>query len=80
MKRSTSLLLTLLLLTGMGAFAQPRVDSIKFFWDEKPVQVLIETDYKKLFAETTSEMILPATVTMTFPDTTVIKEDIRINT
>ncbi len=78
MKRSTFFLLALLL-TGMSAFSQ-RVDSIRFFSDEKPVRVVIETDYKKLFAETKSEMVLPATVTITFPDSTVIKEEIKINT
>src|SRR6185436_6621204 len=80
MKRSSTLLLAFLLLICSGAIAQPRVDSIKFFSDEKPVKIVIETDYKKLFAETVSEMVLPATITMTFPDSTVIKEDIRINT
>jgi hypothetical protein len=68
-------------LCNIVASAQPgAVDATKFFTDERPLDVTLATDFKKLFAEKTSEALVPATITMRFPDSSIITEAININT
>jgi len=72
---------TLFLVFGLllSGIAQDKVDSIKFFLDEKPLTVTIASDFKKLFNTKKETPWQEANVSMTFPESTdAIKEDIMI--
>jgi len=58
--------------------AQTPVDSIKFFTDDKLIDMTLTTDIKKLQSEKKLEVYQPASVTCRFPDSSVINEDIRV--
>jgi hypothetical protein len=81
MKRGSLILLFVFSLCSIVTSAQKgTVDAKKFFTDESPIDVTLATDFKKLFAEKKSEALVPATITMRFPDSSVVTEDININT
>lgn len=69
-------LLLLLFLPFTFSFAQEvkttarRVDSIKFFTDEKPIEMTLTTDMKKLIANKLKMTEQPAVVSIRFPDDT----------
>ncbi len=71
----------LLLFVGAGTLstqAQAKVDSAKFFTDEAVVDMTLTTDIKKLQGTKGEDVFQDATVTLRFPDSTVIEEPITI--
>ncbi len=67
---------TLLHVTG---YTQP-VDSNRFFQDEHPFEMTLSTDLKQLMGKRMQKAYQPATVTVRLPDSTIITEEIRIQT
>src|SRR5688572_24898 len=55
------------------------IDSLKFFTDDKLIQMTLSTDIKKLQNKTTVESYQDALITMNLPDNTVISEKIRLH-
>ena len=71
----------LLLLASFAASSQKSlIDSAAFFHDEQPFEMVLSSDLKNLINKKMTKAEQPATVTMRFADSTVISEDIRINT
>lgn len=63
-------------ITGIAAFAQP-VDSIRFFKDEPVIAMTLTTDIKGLQAQKGNDVFQPATVSMKFPDSSLIEEPVN---
>lgn len=61
-----------------GAQVSP-VDSIRFFTDEGLIQVNLSTDLKQVQTETKQGVFQPATISMLFPDSTLINENISVS-
>ena len=70
---------SMLLLQHFEADAQP-IDSAQFFRDETPFEMTLTSDLKNLLSKRMQKAYRPATVTLRFADSTVIKEDIQIQT
>ncbi|MES1198181.1 MAG: hypothetical protein ABUL41_02785 [Chitinophagaceae bacterium] len=54
------------------------VDSVKFFADDKLIEMTLSTDIKKLQSEKKLNVYQPANVSLAFPDSTKVTEDIRL--
>jgi hypothetical protein len=70
-----------LLLTGSFTFASAqsgKIDSARFFMEEKPFELTLSSDLKNLLGKKTKRAYQPATVTLRFADSTTITEEIRI--
>ena len=82
MRKLHSFFSVLLIVMAHAALTQSakRVDSAAFFSDEQPVEMILSSDLKNLVNKKMTKAEQPATVTLRFPDSTTIKEDIRINT
>ncbi|NOT52473.1 MAG: hypothetical protein HOP10_14480 [Chitinophagaceae bacterium] len=78
MKKIKGLLLVLLMAGSLAAQKVSPIDSIRFFTDERLVEVTLNTDIKGLQNSKGDEVYQPATITCRFPDSTVINETIRI--
>lgn len=74
--------LTALLLLAGNLWAQPPqlVEASKFFMDEVPFEMTITSDLKNLQLKRMQKQYQPATVTIRLPDSTVITEQVRIQT
>jgi hypothetical protein len=60
-------------------FAQPKlVDSIRFFTDEKLIDIALTTDIKKLQGESKEDAFQGASIEMHMPDSTTISQDIQV--
>jgi hypothetical protein len=73
--------LFLLLLTGSFSFASAqsgKIDSARFFMDEKPIELTLSSDLKTLLGKRNQRAYQPATVTIRFADSTSVTEEIRI--
>lgn len=69
MRKLSWLLLAFLVISFLRVNSQTtRIDSIKFFTDDKPIEMTLNTDYKKLLAEKMKMAPQPATITFNFPD------------
>ncbi len=55
------------------------IDSVKFFSDDKLILMSLTTDIKKLQQEKKLDVYQPANVSLHFPDSTAITEDIRVS-
>jgi hypothetical protein len=55
------------------------VDSVRFFTDEGLIQVNLTTDLKQVQTETKQGVFQPATISMLFPDSTLINEQISVS-
>ena len=75
MKRARFLLMGLLL---CGVLQAQKVDSIRFFTDEPPVEMTLTTDIRSLQNEKGQDVFQPATVKMKMPDGTEIEEPIQV--
>ncbi len=75
------LTIVLLLCTSV-AFAQSssKIDPVAFFADERPFEMVLSSDLKTLVQKKMTKEEQPAQVTMRLPDSTVISEEIVINT
>lgn len=74
-------LLFLLFLTGISFIAKSQsgvVDSIKFFTDDALINVSLTTNIRELQDQKGDEIYQPADVTLRFPDSSVVTEQIRI--
>ncbi len=81
MRKLHLLLGVMLLLTATIGFGQTKpVDSIAFFLDEHPIEVKISTDVRNLLNKRVKREYQPAQISMRFPDSSVINEEIRIQT
>lgn len=81
MKKLHSLTVIVLLLTFHFAPAQSKkIDHINFFVEEKPIELLLSTDLKQLMAKREQKAYQPATVNIRFPDSTSIREEVRVQT
>ncbi len=80
MRKLHQLIAFVLLLNVNVTFAQTPVDSILFFQDEKPIELVISTDIRNLLGKKETREYQSASVTMRFPDSSSISEQIRIQT
>ncbi|HEX7847272.1 MAG TPA: hypothetical protein VF476_15840 [Chitinophagaceae bacterium] len=81
MRKLHLLLAVVLLLNVATVSAQSKpVDSIAFFLDDKPIELTISTDIRNLLNKRAKREYQPADITMRFPDSSTIKEQIRIQT
>lgn len=71
-------ILFLLLLNTFVAAAQPPISKVQFFQEDKLVIVDLSTDLKTLVSQKKTETWQPANITFHFPDSSVIKEDIKL--
>lgn len=60
------------------ASAQAKLKKTTFFEEDKLITMDLSTDLKKLISEKKSDSYQPATVTLHFPDSSVINEQIRL--
>jgi hypothetical protein len=68
-----------LLLTASFVSAQSgKIDSARFFVEEKPFELTLSSDLKNLLGKRAQRAYQPATVTFRFADSSSIREDIRI--
>jgi len=72
------MMLTILLCFSHHVSAQAPIDSIKFFTDDKLVEISLTTDIKNLQREKKINVFQPANIVMNFSDSTKIAEDIRL--
>jgi hypothetical protein len=77
MKKIKWLFLLCLTANSFIVQAQP-VDSVKFFTDEAIVEMTLTTDIVKMQKEKGEDIFQPATVSLRFPDNTVIQEPITV--
>lgn len=77
MKKKNWLLLLLVVSYSLLSSAQA-VDSVKFFTDERVIDISLSTDIKKLQDSKGDEVYQEADVSFRFPDSTLINEKIRI--
>ena len=70
----------MVLISFLASAQNGPVDSIAFFLDEKPIEVTISTDIKTLLAKREKREYQPADITMRFPDSSVITEQVRVQT
>jgi len=78
MKKIKWLFIIGLLVNSLVSLGQSPVDSIKFFTDDKLIDMTLTTDIRKLQTEKKLEVYQPASVTCRFPDSSIVNEDIRI--
>ncbi|HNU15953.1 MAG TPA: hypothetical protein PKI55_16005 [Chitinophagaceae bacterium] len=79
MKKAIRIFSVLLLATSIVSHAQTgTVDSIKFFTDEALISMTLTTDIRQLQTEKKQDVFQPATVSMKFPDSSVIEESIMV--
>ncbi len=55
-----------------------RIDSVKFFTDEKLIDMTLTTDIRKLQSEKGLDVYQPATVSLHFPDSTATDETVSV--
>src|SRR5262245_58468122 len=79
MRRPKPHIVALLLLNTLVASAQPPVNKVRFFEEDKVIDLDLVTDLKKLVAQKKLETYQPANVTMHFPDSSVLSEPIRLS-
>ncbi|MEO7923179.1 MAG: hypothetical protein ABIR30_05830 [Chitinophagaceae bacterium] len=79
MKKIGSTLLTCFMISSFISNAQTgKIDSVKFFRDEAPVEITLTTDIKKLQDKKSVEAYQPAEISLTLPGETAIREQIRM--
>ena len=78
MKKLWCIILSLILQQS-SIFSQPSpVNRQLFFLDDKPVEVTLTTDIRKLRNDKKTPAYQPANIIMQFSDTSIIKEPIRM--
>lgn len=78
MKKIKWLLFFSLVVNSFIAKSQSVVDSVKFFADDKLIDMTLSTDIRKLQGEKKLEVYQPADIVMRFPDSNVVSETIRL--
>ena len=80
MRKLSWLLYAFFAICSLQAFSQTaRIDSVKIFTDDKPIEMTLTTDYKKLLADKLKMTVQPATVTFRFPDSSTYTGSVDIN-
>ena len=79
MIKNKSYIFLFLLLNVLVAGAQPPVNKARFFQEDKLITLDLSTDLKTLVSQKKTETWQPANVTFYFPDSSVIKEDIKLS-
>jgi hypothetical protein len=80
MRKISWLLYAFLAVCSLQTFSQTaRIDSVKIFTDDKPIEMTLTTDYKKLLANKLKMAVQPATVTLRFPDSSTYTGSADIN-
>ncbi len=77
MTRNKWFLLLLCILSSLITGAQP-VDSIKFFTDDKLIEVTLTTDIRSLQTSKGEDQYQPATIVCQMPDSSVINEQVQV--
>ncbi len=77
MKKIKAFLLLLMTASTIMVQAQP-IDSVKFFTEEGLIEMSLTTDIAKMQKEKGVDMFQEATVTLRFPDNTVIEEPVTV--
>ena len=67
-----------LLASATIAQSKQKIDSIAFFKDEGTIEISLSTDIPKLQKEKGADAFQPATISMKFPEQTVIEEPVTI--
>jgi hypothetical protein len=70
----------LLLFAAVASAQSGRIDSSRFFTDEKPIDLVLTTDLKGLLSNKKENAYQPATITFTFADSSSIQEEVRVQT
>jgi len=79
MQKTPGILAGLFILFAAGAAGQSKaVDAKEFFKDDRVISMDLSVDIKNLLAAKKDTNYIPASVVCTFPDSTVVKEDIRM--
>jgi hypothetical protein len=81
MRRFHRCLTIMLFLTSSCSFVSAqsgKIDSAKFFVEQKPFEMTLASDLKNLLGKKSKRVYQPATVTLRFADSTSISEEIRI--
>jgi hypothetical protein len=78
MKPFKWMLIAALLLNGLAVKAQLLVDSVKFFTDDKLIEMTLTTDIKKLQTEKNIDVYQDASINMRFPDSSFAEETIKV--
>lgn len=79
MRKPAFFAILFLLANTLSAIAQPPVNRVRFFRDDKMIAIDLSTDLKKLVTDRKEESYQPATVTLHFPDSSVLTEAIRLS-
>jgi hypothetical protein len=78
MKKLFSLLIPVLFIgISMNRVEDP-IDSVKFFQDDRLIDLTLSTDIRKLKSEKKDDVFQDATAVLRFPDSTVIQEQITV--
>lgn len=76
----TRFLTVLFLFFSLAGWSQSDpVDSLRFFTDEGLIQVNLTTDLRQVQTETKQGVFQPASISMLFPDSTLINEQISVS-
>ncbi|MEQ1676236.1 MAG: hypothetical protein ABL876_06035 [Chitinophagaceae bacterium] len=79
MKKTKPVLFFLFFIAACFSAAQAqKVDSLRFFTDEKLIEMTLTTDIRGLQAQKGDDVFQDGTITMRFPDSTVITENIEV--
>ena len=78
MKQVKWMLVACLLANSFLINAQAPIDSVKLFTDDQLIEMTLTTDIRQLQTEKKEEAYQPASIECRFPDSSVIKEDIRL--
>ncbi|MBS1920809.1 MAG: hypothetical protein JST17_11200 [Bacteroidetes bacterium] len=80
MRKLIWLLGAFFVISSQETFSQvARIDSIKFFTDDRPIEMTLTTDYRKLLNEKLKMAVQPATITLRFPDSSNYTGSVDIN-
>ncbi|HWC54888.1 MAG TPA: hypothetical protein VG676_14980 [Chitinophagaceae bacterium] len=80
MRKLSRLLYAVFAVCSLQTFSQTaRIDSVKLFTDVKPIEMTLNTDYRKLLADKMKMAVQPATVTFVFPDSSTYTGSVDIN-
>ena len=79
MRKSKVAITGLILFSAITAKSQAKpIDAVEFFKDDRVINMTLTVDMKNLVTAKRDTNNVPATVTMAFPDSTVITEDIKM--
>jgi hypothetical protein len=81
MRKLHSLLAIVLLLSAQPLLAQTStIDSSTFFVDQAPIEMTLTSDFKTLLMKRDDKKYQPANITLRFADSSMVQEEIRIQT